>query len=102
MTFVQGLAKANRKKGSISLDFLKMHPDKFTWNEKGEMTYQGKNFYGPNMKNLISDVVTNRTKPSTQTFHGSAFMKALADLDVPKDFANANDLAFANVRSLQK
>ena len=54
------------------------------------------------MKNLISDVVTNRTNPSSQTFHGSAFMKALADLDVPKDFANANDLAFANVRSLQK
>ena len=31
---VQGLAKANRKKGSILLDFLKMHPDKFMWNEK--------------------------------------------------------------------
>ena len=37
------------------------------------------------MRNLISDVVTNRTKPSSQTFHESAFVKALADLDVPKD-----------------
>ena len=84
-TIVQGLAKANRKKGSILLDFLKMHPDKFMWNEKGEMTYQGKIFYGSNMRELISDVVTNRTKPSSQAFRESAFVKALADLDVPKD-----------------
>ena len=60
-TIVQGLAKASRKKGSILLDFLEMHPDKFVWNEKGEMTYQGMTFYGSNMRNLISDVVTNRT-----------------------------------------
>ena len=84
-TIIQGLAKANHKKGSILLDFLKIHPDKFMWNEKGEMIYQGKIFYGSNMRNLISDVVKNRTKPSSQTFHESAFVKALADLDVPKD-----------------
>ena len=62
-----------------------MHPDKFMWNEKGEIIYQGKTFYGSNMRNLISDVVTNRTKPSSQTCHESAFVKALADLDFPKD-----------------
>ena len=38
-TIVRGLAKANRKKRSILLDFLKMHPDKFMGNEKGEMIY---------------------------------------------------------------
>ena len=38
-TIVQDLVKANRKKGSILLDFLKMHADKFMWNEKGEMIY---------------------------------------------------------------
>ena len=84
-TIVQGLAKANRKKGNISLDFLKMHPDKSMWKEKEEMIYQGKTFYGSNITNLISDVVTNRRKPLSQTFHESAFKKALADLDVPKD-----------------
>ena len=52
------------------------------WNEKPEMIYQGKNIYGSNMRNFISDVVTNRTKPLSQTFHESAFAKALADLDV--------------------
>ena len=62
-----------------------MHPDKFMWNEKGGMIYQGKTFYGSNMRNLISDVVTNRTKSLSQTFHESAFVKAIADLDVPKD-----------------
>ena len=62
-----------------------MHPDKFMWNEKGEMIYQRKTFNGLNMKNLMSDVVTNHTKPSSQTFHESAFVKALSDLDVPKD-----------------
>ena len=62
-----------------------MRPDKFMWNEKGEMIYQGKTFYGSNMRNPISDVVTNRTKPSSQTFHESAFVKALANLDVPKN-----------------
>ena len=35
-TIVQDLAKANRKKCSILLDFLKTHPDKLMWNEKGE------------------------------------------------------------------
>ena len=55
------------------------------WNEKGEMIYQGNTFYGSNMRNLISDVLTNRIKPSSQTFHQSAFVKALADLGVPKD-----------------
>ena len=49
-TIVQGLAKANRKKGSILLDFLKMRRDKFMWNEKGEMIYQGKTFHGLNMR----------------------------------------------------
>ena len=62
-----------------------MHPDKFTWNEKGKMIYQEKTFYGSNMRNLISDVVTNHTRPSSQTSHENAFVKALADLDVPKD-----------------
>ena len=37
------------------------------------------------MRNFISDVVTNCTEPSSKTFHESAFVKALADLDVPKD-----------------
>ena len=70
-TIVQGLAKASCKKGSTLLDFLKMHPDKSMWNEKGAIFYQGNTFYGPNMRNLISDVVTNRTKPLSQTFHES-------------------------------
>ena len=37
------------------------------------------------MRKFISDVVTNRAKPSSQIFHESAFVKALEDLDVPKD-----------------
>ena len=92
-TIVQDLAKANRKKGSVLLDFLKMHPDKFMWHEKGEIIHQGRTFHGTNMRNLISDVVTNRTKSSSQTFHESAFVKVLADLDVPKDLVkNAKHL----------
>ena len=55
------------------------------WNEKGEMIYQGKTFYGSNMRNLISHVVTNGTKSLSQTFHEKAFVNALADLDVLKD-----------------
>ena len=82
---VQGLAKANCKKGSILLDFLKMHPDKFMSHKKGEMMHQGKTFYGSNMRILKSDLVTNCTKSSSQTFRKSTFVKALADLDVPKD-----------------
>ena len=71
-----------------------MHPDKFKWNEKGGMIYQGKTFCGSNMRNLISDVVTNRTKSLSQTFHESAFVKAIADLDVPKDLVK-------NIKHLQ-
>ena len=36
------------------------------------------------MRILKSDVLTNRTKASSQTFHESAFVKALADIDVSK------------------
>ena len=36
-TIAQGLAKANRRKGSILLDFLRIHPDKFIWNENGQL-----------------------------------------------------------------
>ena len=71
--------------GSILLDFLKIHPDKLMWNEKGEMIYQRKTFYGSNMKNLISNVMTNRAKPSSQTFNESAPVKTLAYIDVAKD-----------------
>ena len=78
-TIVQGLAKVNHK----------MHPDKVLRNEKEELIYQENTFYGSNMRNLISDVVTNRRKPSSQTFHDSAFGKALADLDVPKDLVES-------------
>ena len=49
------------------------------------MIYQGKTFYGSNMRNLIFDVVTNDTKSLSQTFHESAFVKALTDIDVPKN-----------------
>ena len=62
------------------------------------MIDQGKTFYGSNMRNLISGVVTNHTKSSLLTFHESAFMKALADLDVPKDFVkNLNPLKLIEV-----
>ena len=54
---VQILAKTNCKKFSVLLNFFKMHPDKLMRNEKREMFYQGKYFYGSNMRNLISDVV---------------------------------------------
>ena len=102
-TIVQGLAKASCKKGSTLLDFLKMHPDKSMWNEKGAIFYQGNTFYGPNMRNLISDVVTNRTKPLSQTFHESAFVKALADLDVPRDLVkNMKHLQVIEVNKNEK
>ena len=102
-TIVQGLAKASCKKGSNLLDFLKMHPDKSMWNEKGAIFYQGNTFYGPNMRNLISDVVTNRTKPLSQTFHESAFVKALADLDVPRDLVkNMKHLQVIEVNKNEK
>ena len=48
------------------------------------MIYQVKTFYGSNMRNLISDVVTYRAKPSSQIFHESTFLKAFKDLDVLK------------------
>ena len=48
------------------------------WNEKGEIIYQEMTFYRSNMRNMIFDAVTNRTKLLSQTF-------PLADLDVPKD-----------------
>ena len=48
------------------------------------MIYQVKTFYGSNMRNLISDVVTNRAKPSPQIFHESTFVKPFKDLDVLK------------------
>ena len=84
-TIIQGLTKANRKKDIVLLDFLKMHPDRIMWNGKGKMIYQGKTFYGSNISHLISDFVGNRKKLLSQTFHGSAFVKAFADLDVPED-----------------
>ena len=46
------------------------------------------------MRNLISDVMTYSTKPSSQTFHDSAFVKALPHLDVPEDLVK-------NVKHLQ-
>ena len=42
------------------------------------MIYQGKSFYGSNMRNMIFDVLTNRTKVSFQMF-------PLEDLDALKD-----------------
>ena len=82
---IQSLPKTHRKKGKILQDFLKTHPDQFSWNQKGEMIYQGKTFYGSNMCHLLSDVLSTRKKPLSQTFHGSAFLKALSELDVPGD-----------------
>ena len=102
-TIIQGLAKANRKKGIVLLDFLKMHPDRIMWNGKGEMIYQGKTFYGSNISHLISDVIANRKKPLSQTFHGSAFVKALPDLDVPKDLVrNTSHLQMLEVYKTEK
>ena len=46
------------------------------------------------MRSLISDAMTNRKKPPSQTFYERAFVKPLADLDVSKDLVK-------NVKHLQ-
>ena len=51
------------------------------------------------MRNPISDVMTNCTKPSSQTFHDSAFVKALPHLDVPEDLVkNVKHLRMLSVK----
>ena len=52
------------------------------------------------MRNLISDVMTYSTKPSSQTFHDSAFVKALPHLDVPEDLVkNVKHLRMLSVKN---
>lgn len=58
------------------------------------MSDQGKNFYRLDMGHLISLVVTNRKKPSTQRFHESAFVKDVTKQNGLKDLVK-------NMRHLQ-
>ena len=84
-SFIKNLPKLDRKKGKSILDFLKMHPEKISWNENNEMIYEGKTYHGSKMSDLLADVVTKRKKPISHSFHRGAFLKALADIDVPTD-----------------
>ena len=62
-----------------------------------------KDFSWNKYEELISDVVTNRTNSSSQIFHESAFVKALADLDVPKDLVkNVKHLQMLEVNKNEK
>lgn len=54
-TVIKGLAKANP-------DFINMNPNRITWNEKREIIFQKKTFYGSKIIHLmpiLSQIVTN-------------------------------------------
>ena len=76
-----------KKVGGMIENYLRQHPDKINWNNKGEFIYRGEAIKGSNISNLIRNVLTRTGRnDKSGVFPTTTFTKALAELNVPEDW----------------
>jgi hypothetical protein len=75
--------KMLKNKTRILLDHIKRHPEKFKWNEKGELVIGGEPVHGSHFTDLVHDTVRSRTKH--HAMGRPEFGKLLSETNVPRE-----------------
>ena len=87
-----------QQRGRQLFQRLKKHKDLISWNDKGEVTIEGKHLPGSNIGDLVSDVLRTRKQGAPLR---SSFLDVLAKANVPDEFVrNKTDLSqFRKIKS---
>ena len=80
---LESVPKTMKRKAQLLLDHMKDNTDA-SWNEKGELVYQGQTMEGTNMSDLVNDALRQRKK--TEDPRGwQTFAEALKASNVPRE-----------------
>jgi hypothetical protein len=77
------LPKALQSKAKMILEKIKDYPQVLSWNEKGELKYQGETVPNTNITNLVSDSLRHRKNNKPNGFE--LFTKGLKQINLPED-----------------
>jgi hypothetical protein len=77
------LPKTLQSKTKMILEKIKDNPQVLSWNEKGELKYQGETVPNTNITNLVSDSLRHRKNNKPNGFE--LFTKGLKQINLPED-----------------
>ena len=80
---VELLPKTLQSKAKMILEKIKDNPQVLSWNEKGELKYQGETVPNTNITNLVSDYLRHRRNKKPNGFE--LFTKGLKQINLPED-----------------
>ena len=80
---VEILPKTLQSKAKMILEKIKDNPQVLSWNEKGELKYQGETVPNTNITNLVSDSLRHRKNNKPNGFE--LFTKGLQQINLPED-----------------
>ncbi len=81
---VQVLPKTLQSKAEKILKRIQDNPQVLSWNDKGELKYQGETMPNTNITNLVSDSLKNR-KRNNKPNGFEVFTKGLQEINLPED-----------------
>ena len=77
-----------QNRAKLLIQKLKDHSDVISWNDNGQLVLDGSTILNSNIVDLVNDVMR---KNSFNPEHSSTFAKALAKINVPKDYVRNPD-----------
>ena len=86
------LPKTIRKEANQILRFLKSKPENLSWNKDRELIYKGTVLRGSNIGDLLLDTLSNRKKMISPVIFANTFSKALAEVDMPKEWIRSEKM----------
>ena len=94
---IELLPLAQRERGRQLFQRLQRRKDLISWNDKGEVTMEGRLLPGSNISDLVSDVMRTRKQVAPLR---SSFLDVLARANVPDEFVR-NKTALAQFRKVK-
>ena len=73
----------NRSWSKLLIQKLKNHSDVISWNDNGQLVFDGSIIPNSNIVDLVNDVMRKRKGFNPE--HSNTFAKALAKINVPED-----------------
>ena len=86
---VDSVPKTMQNRAKLLIRSIKQHPDVISWNDKGQMIYEGSAYPNSNIIDLVNDVL--RKRKGFDPDHSKTFLKGLAKINVPEDYVRHTD-----------
>ena len=88
---IGALGNQAKKKGEVLLERLKANPD-ISWNERGEISYQGNEIKKSNMFDLFNEALKKHPSKINKPIGWHTFSLALKDMNTPSGFISNTSL----------